>query len=119
MGTKKKEHKEQSTLLSDESLQVGDLAVVENHGDQWPHKAHIVDINIEYKWASIRRETTQILDYIDVGDLKRFTMEDSTLRKQKSTDLFSPLSGKKMHRMSNVKMSDLICNIAQKISFIQ
>jgi hypothetical protein len=43
---KKKEHKEQSTLLSDESLQVGDLVVVENHGDQWPHKAHIVDITL-------------------------------------------------------------------------
>jgi hypothetical protein len=33
-GAKKKEHKEQSTLLSDESLQVGNLVVVENHGDQ-------------------------------------------------------------------------------------
>ena len=33
-GAKKKEHKDQSTLLSDESLQVGDLVVVENHGDQ-------------------------------------------------------------------------------------
>jgi hypothetical protein len=58
-GAKKKEHKEQSTLLSDESLQVGHLVVVENHGNQWPHKAHIVDINIEYKWALIIWETTQ------------------------------------------------------------
>jgi hypothetical protein len=95
-GAKKKEHNEQSTLLSDESLQVGNLVVVENHGDQWPHKAHIVDINIEYKWALIRWETTQKIDYVDVGDLKQFSMEDSTPRKQKSTDYISPLSGKKI-----------------------
>jgi hypothetical protein len=36
-------------------------------------------------------------DFVDVGDLKQFSMEDSTPRKQKSTDFFSPLSGKKMH----------------------
>jgi hypothetical protein len=39
-------------------------------GDQWPHKAHIVDINIECKWALIRWETAQKIVYIDVGDLK-------------------------------------------------
>jgi hypothetical protein len=117
-GAKKKEHKEHSTLLSDESLQVGNLVVVENHGDQWPHKAHIVDINIEYKLALIRWETTQKIDFVDVGDLKRFSMEDSTPRKQKSTDFFLPFQGKKLHQMSNVKMTDLICNVAQKISFI-
>jgi hypothetical protein len=33
-GAKKKEHKEERKLLSDESLQVGDLVVVENHGSQ-------------------------------------------------------------------------------------
>jgi hypothetical protein len=93
-GAKKKEHKEQSTLLSDESLQVGNLVVVENYGDQWPHIAHIVDINIEYKWALIRWETTRKIDYVDVGDLKRFSMEDSTPRKQKSTDFFLPFQEK-------------------------
>ncbi len=46
-GAKKKEHKEQSTLLSDENLQVGDLVVVENHGDQWPHKAKSLRMYVE------------------------------------------------------------------------
>ncbi len=109
-GAKKKEHKEQSTLLSGESLQVGNLVVVENHGDQWPHQAHIVDINIEYKWASIRWETTKKIDYVDNGDLKQFLMKDSTPRKQKSTDSFLPLQ-KKLHQMSNIKITDLICNV--------
>jgi hypothetical protein len=43
-GAKKKEHIEQRRVLSDEGLQVGDHVVVENHGNQWPHKAQIVDI---------------------------------------------------------------------------
>jgi hypothetical protein len=63
-------------------------------------------------------ETTQKIDFVDVGDLKQFSMEDSTPRKQKSTDFFSPLSGINLHQMSNVKMTDLICNVVQKISFI-
>ncbi len=40
-GAKKKECKEQRRVLSDEGLQVGERVVVENHGNQWPHKAQI------------------------------------------------------------------------------
>jgi hypothetical protein len=43
----------------------------------------------------IKWETTRKTDSIGVGDLKCFSIEDSTKRKQKSTDIFSPLSGKK------------------------
>ena len=57
-GAKKKEHKEQCTLLSDECLQVGDLVVVKNHGDQWPHQACIIEIDTENKLAMIQWETT-------------------------------------------------------------
>jgi hypothetical protein len=117
LGSKKKEHKEQSTLLSDESLHVGNLVVVENHGDQ-PHKAHIVDINMENKWALIRWETTQKIDYVDVEDFKLFLMEDLTPRKQKIHRFFLLLQEKKLHQLSNIKMTNLICNIAQKINFI-
>ena len=95
-GAKKKEHKEQSTLLSDECLQGGDLVVVKNHGDQWPHQACIIEIDVENKLALIKWETTQKTDSIDLRDLKQFSMEDSTLRKQKSTNFFSPISGKKI-----------------------
>jgi hypothetical protein len=95
-GAKKEEHKEQSTLLSDECLQVGDLVVVKNHVDQWPHQACIIEIETENKLAMIKWETTQKTDSVDLGDLKRFSMEDSTPRKQKSTNFFSPLSGKKI-----------------------
>jgi hypothetical protein len=56
--TKKKECKEQRRLLSHESLQVGNLVVVENHGNQWPYKAQIVYIDMENKLALIRWETT-------------------------------------------------------------
>ncbi len=57
-GAKKKDHKEQCTLLSDEWLQVGDPVVVKNHGDQWPHQARIIEIDIENKLAMIKWETT-------------------------------------------------------------
>jgi hypothetical protein len=57
-GAKIKERKDQRRVLSDESLQVGDLVVVENHCNQWPHKAQIVDIDMENKFALIRWETT-------------------------------------------------------------
>ena len=65
----------------------------------------------------IKWETTQKTDSVDLGDLKRFSMEDSTPRKPKSTDFFSPLSGKKLHQISNINQTDLIYNIARKISF--
>ncbi len=61
-GATKKEHKEQRRILFDESLQVGNLVVVENYGNQWPHKAQIVDIDMENKFASIKWETTQNID---------------------------------------------------------
>ena len=118
-GAKKKECKEQRRVLSDEGLQVGDHVFVVNHGNQSPHKAQIVNIDMEDKFALIRWETTQNIDYIDLEDLKCFSMDDSAPRKQKSTDFYTPPSGKKMHRLSNVKITDLICNIAQKISFFQ
>ncbi len=54
----KKEHKEQSTLLSDECMQGGDLVDVKNHGDQWPHQARIIEIDTENKLAMIQWETT-------------------------------------------------------------
>jgi hypothetical protein len=57
-GAKKKECIEQRSILSDEGLHVGDHVVVENHGNQWPHKAQIVNIDMENNLASIRWEMT-------------------------------------------------------------
>ncbi len=51
---------------------------------------------MENKFASIRWETTQNIDYLDLEDLKRFSMEDSAPREQKSTDFSTPPSGKKI-----------------------
>jgi hypothetical protein len=118
-GAKRKECKEQRRVLSDEGLQVGDHVFVVNHGNQSPHKAQIVDIDMENNFASIKWETTQNIAYIDLEDSKHFSMDDSAPRKQKYTDFYTPPSGKKMHRLSNVKITDLICNVAQKICFIQ
>jgi hypothetical protein len=95
-GAKKKERKEQRRALFDESLQVGNHVVVKNHGNQWPHKAQIVDIDVENKFALIRWETTQSIDYVDLEDLKCFSTDNSASRKQKSTDFYNPPSGKKM-----------------------
>jgi hypothetical protein len=53
-GAKKKKCIEQIKGISDEGLQVGDHVVVENHGNQWPHKAQIVDIELENNFALIR-----------------------------------------------------------------
>ncbi len=35
-------------------MNVGDLVVVKNHGDQWPHQARIVQIDTENKLAMIQ-----------------------------------------------------------------
>ncbi len=88
-GAKKKEPKEQSTLLSDECLHVGDLVVVKNHCDQWPHQARIVQIDTVNKLAMIQWETTRKTDSIDLRDLKGFSTEDSTPRKKKQPIFFS------------------------------
>ncbi len=65
-GAKKKERIEQRRVLSDKGLQVGNHVVVENHDHQWPHKAQIVHIDMENNLASIRWETTQNIDCIDL-----------------------------------------------------
>jgi hypothetical protein len=44
-----------------------------------------------------RWETTQNIDYVDLEDLKAFSMDDSAPRKCKSTVFYTPPSGKKMH----------------------
>jgi hypothetical protein len=75
LGAKKKECEEQRSVLSDEGLQVGNHVVVENHGNQWPHKAQIIDIDMENNTASIRWETTRNIDLVDLEDLKRFSLE--------------------------------------------
>jgi hypothetical protein len=80
-GAKKKECIEQRRLLSNKGLQVGDHVIVENHGNQWPHKAQIINIDIENKSALIRWEATQNIDYVDLEDLKRFSMDNSAQKK--------------------------------------
>jgi hypothetical protein len=67
-GAKKKERIEQRRVLSDEGLQIGNHVVVENHVNQWPHKAQIVDIDMKNYLALIRWETTRNIDYIDLED---------------------------------------------------
>ncbi len=53
---------------------------------------------------------TQNIDYVDLEDLQE---------SKKSIDFYTPPSGKKMHRLSNINMRDLICYVSQKICFIQ
>jgi hypothetical protein len=69
-GAKKMECIEQRRVLYDEDLQVGDHDFVEKHGNQWPHKAQIVNIDMENNLALIRWKTTQNIDYFDLEDLK-------------------------------------------------
>ncbi len=69
MGSKE-ESINQRSVLSGEGLQISDHVLVENHGKQWPHKAEIIDIDMENNTAWIRRETTQKKDLVDLGDLK-------------------------------------------------
>ncbi len=97
LGSKEEGTKEQRRVLSGEGLQVGNHVFVENHGNQWPHQAQIVDIDIENNFALIRWETTRNIDYIDLEDLKCFSMDNSAPRKQKSTDVYTPPQVKKMH----------------------
>jgi hypothetical protein len=68
-GAKKKESINQRSVLSDEGLQVGNHVVVKNNGKQWPHKAEIVNIDMEDNTAWIRWEMTLKLDLVDLGDL--------------------------------------------------
>ncbi len=99
-------------------MQVGGHVVVENHGKQWPHKAEIINIDMENNTASIRWETTRKVGLVDLKDLKQFSLKDALQRKQKHIDFYNPSSGNKLHRLSNVKMKDLIWKVAQKIYFI-
>jgi hypothetical protein len=57
-------------------------------------QAQIVNIDMGNKSALIRWETTQNIDYVDIEDLKRFSIDDS-VQKKKSTDFYTPPSEKK------------------------
>jgi hypothetical protein len=75
----------------DEGLQVGNHVTVENHGKYWPHRAQIINIDMETNIALIRWETTRKVDLVHLKDLKQFLLNDATPRKWKSTDfLCSP-----------------------------
>jgi hypothetical protein len=78
---KKKESINQRSVLSDEGLQVGDHVVVENHGKQWPHKAEIVNIDMENNTAWMRWKTTRKLDLVDLGHITQFSLVDALPRK--------------------------------------
>jgi hypothetical protein len=80
-GAKNKESIKQRSVFSDEGLQVGNHVVIENHGKQWPHKAEIVNIDMENKTAWIKWETTQKVDLVDLEDLKQFSLKDALPRK--------------------------------------
>ncbi len=54
----------------DESLQVGNHIIVENHGKHWTHKAETIDIDMDTNIALIRWETTRKVDLIHLKDLK-------------------------------------------------
>jgi hypothetical protein len=69
-GAKKKESTKQRSVLPDESHQVGNHVVVENHGKHWPHQAQIINIDMETNTASIRWERTQKVDLVYLKDLK-------------------------------------------------
>jgi hypothetical protein len=53
-------------------------------------------MDMENKFALIRWEMTQNIDYVDLEDLKCFSVDNSAPRKQKSTDFYPPPSGKKI-----------------------
>jgi hypothetical protein len=80
----------------DEGLQVGNHVIVENHGKHWTHKAQIIDIDMKTNIASIRWEITQKVDLVHLEDLKQFSLNNATPRKQKPTDFYNPSSGKKV-----------------------
>jgi hypothetical protein len=76
---------------------------------------------MENKFASIRWETTQNIDYLDLEDLKCFSMDNSAPSKQKSTDFYTPRSGKKIalteqcqNYRSDLQHCTKICSIQRR-----
>ncbi len=58
VGEQKRRSTKSNVLFSDECLQVVDLHVVKNHGDQWPHQACIIEVDTKKKLTMIKWETT-------------------------------------------------------------
>ncbi len=83
-------------LDMDEGLQVGNRVIVENHGKHWTHKAQIINIDMETNIALIRWEITRKVHLAHLEDLKLFSLNNATPRKQKPTDFYDPSSGKKI-----------------------
>jgi hypothetical protein len=57
-------------------------------------------------------------DLVVLRDLKQFLLKDALSRKQKPTDFYNPPLRKKLHQLSNVKMTDLSWKVVSKVYFI-
>jgi hypothetical protein len=91
-GTKKGDTKRE--LISTIGYGIGNLVGLKNHGDKWDQKAHLMLVDFENKFASVKLEATRKINNISIFDL--YELEDirTKTRKQKQTD-FLYLDNKK------------------------
>jgi hypothetical protein len=93
-------------------LSIGDNIIVSNHGTKWEHCAKILHMNdkgisVLVKWdASLKRE------HVFLNDCRKFEVENTSLRKRKTTDFFAPMAEEEIVHES--KPDDrLICTDGQ------
>ena len=84
MGTKKGDTKRE--LISTIGYGIGNLVGLKNHGDKWDQKAHLMLVDFENKFASVKLEATRKINNISIFDL--YELEDirTKTRKWKQTD---------------------------------
>ena len=61
-----------------------------NHGNHWQYRGKIVSIDSENDTAMIRWETTRKTKFVDMKDLKKYSISEKSPRKRKPAEFFLP-----------------------------
>ena len=83
-----------------------------NHGTHWQHQAEIVTTDAENDTAVIRWETTRKTESVNIEDLQKYSLSDTSLRKRKTNGFFLPQPDAKipstMQSVANMSTKNMI-----------
>ncbi len=63
-----------------------------NHGTKWEHRAKILQMNEDGLSVLVKWDTSLIRENVLLNDCRKFDVKNSSKRKRKSTEFFTPMA---------------------------
>jgi hypothetical protein len=67
-----------------------------NHGTEWEHPAKILQMNDNGISVLVKWDTSLKKENVFLTDCRKFDVENTSQRKRKATDFFTPMAEKKL-----------------------